>query len=190
MTCTIGFIMIRNVTDSNSNELWIHCYHCIRKFYPLYPIIIIDDNSNYDFISTIHLTNTTIIDSSFKNKGLFLAYYYYLQYKFFDKTDKNVYWVKIYLLRDWLITGKYDYVMWMDTDAMFVNYNIDLKYVLGLFNSDIFLSHDNDYPLTARKTLNAGVFIIKNSEIGINFLNEAINIFEKSKCQNSQWSID
>ena len=85
MTCTIGFIMIRNVTDSNSNELWIHCYHCIRKFYPLYPIIIIDDNSNYDFISTIHLTNTTIIDSSFKNKGLFLAYYYYLQYKFFDK---------------------------------------------------------------------------------------------------------
>jgi len=136
-------------------------------------IISFDNRKNLNYLED---HNKNVMQYIKKHKGI--------EYKFFDKTDKNVYWVKIYLLRDWLITSKYDYVMWMDTDAMFVNYNIDLKYVLGLFNSDIFLSHDNDYPLTARNTLNAGVFIIKNSEIGINFLNEAINTFEKSKCIN------
>ena len=54
-----GFIMLRHVRCKKSNKLWIHSINCISKFYPEIKIIIIDDNSNYKFVtkknSIIHL---------------------------------------------------------------------------------------------------------------------------------------
>ena len=41
--------MLRHVNNKLSNQYWIHCIQCIRKFYPENKILIIDDNSNYDF---------------------------------------------------------------------------------------------------------------------------------------------
>jgi len=73
-----GFIMARHVRDQKSNNFWQHSYDCIRQFYPESNILIIDDNSNYDFITNKELDKSTIvIQSEFPARGEILPYYYY-----------------------------------------------------------------------------------------------------------------
>jgi hypothetical protein len=78
----IGFIILRHVNSSITNEYWKECYRCIKKFYPKNRILIIDDNSNYSFVTNDPLDNTMIIQSEFPTRGEFLPYYYYLRTKF------------------------------------------------------------------------------------------------------------
>jgi hypothetical protein len=81
----IGFIMLRHVNNELTNNYWNHCYECIRKYYPENLILIIDDNSNYDYIKEKHtLYKTTIINSQYPRRGELLPYYYYLHNKLFD----------------------------------------------------------------------------------------------------------
>lgn len=79
-----GFIILRHVNNETSNTYWIHCYECIRKYYPEHPILIIDDNSNYSYITGFTLYKTTIINSEYPKRGELLPYYYYLHNKLFD----------------------------------------------------------------------------------------------------------
>tara|TARA_Y100001958_G_scaffold111751_1_gene79115 strand:+ start:282 stop:1037 length:756 start_codon:yes stop_codon:yes gene_type:complete len=84
----IGFIVLRNVIDSNTNEYWKLSYRCIRKFYPNNYIIIVDDNSNYNFID-LHfqenLYNAHVIRSDYPARGEILPYYYFLKTNIFEK---------------------------------------------------------------------------------------------------------
>ena len=80
-----GFIILRHVNNKTTNNYWQNCYKCIRKFYPKRKIIIIDDNSNYQFITNIELYNCFIIQSEYPKRGELLPFIYYLKYKFFDK---------------------------------------------------------------------------------------------------------
>lgn len=82
MNNNIGFIILRHVNSEITNQYWIHCYHCIRKYYPQENILIIDDNSNYEYITPIELYNTNIIQSQYPKRGELLPYIYYLQNKF------------------------------------------------------------------------------------------------------------
>ena len=79
-----GFIMLRHVNSENTNKYWIHCYKCIRKYYPENKILIIDDNSNNNFITIEKLYKTLIIHTEYPQRGELLPYYYYLQHKLFD----------------------------------------------------------------------------------------------------------
>ena len=79
-----GFIVLRHVNSELTNNYWIHCYECIRKYYPENLILIIDDNSNYDYITEKVLYKTTIINSEYPKRGELLPYYYYLHNKLFD----------------------------------------------------------------------------------------------------------
>jgi hypothetical protein len=57
----------------------------LRTLYPLRKIVIIDDNSNYDFVKPDYdYNNIEIIRSEFKGRGELLPYYYYLKTKFFE----------------------------------------------------------------------------------------------------------
>ena len=80
----LGFIMLRHVNNEQTNNYWSHCYDCIRKFYPESKILIIDDNSNYNFITEKELYKTKIIQSEYPKRGEILPYYYYLKNKEFD----------------------------------------------------------------------------------------------------------
>jgi hypothetical protein len=80
----VGFIILRHVNNHVTNKYWIHCYHSIRKHYPENKILIIDDNSNYHFITNENLYNTTVINSEYPKRGEVLPYYYYLHNKLFD----------------------------------------------------------------------------------------------------------
>jgi hypothetical protein len=84
MTQTIGFIILRHVNNDITNKYWIHSYNCIRKYYKENKILIIDDNSNYNFITDEKLYNTTIINSEYIKRGELLPYYYYINNKLFD----------------------------------------------------------------------------------------------------------
>ena len=83
---SVGFIMLRHVTNETTNLYWIHCYHCIRTFYPENHILIIDDNSCSQFVTNHVVYNTTIIPSEYPGRGELLPYYYYCNVgnKYFD----------------------------------------------------------------------------------------------------------
>lgn len=81
----IGFIILRHVNSEKTNLYWQHSYDCVRQFYPLNKIVIIDDNSNYDYITEKNLTNTQIVQSEYPARGELLPYYYYSRNKYFDK---------------------------------------------------------------------------------------------------------
>lgn len=80
----IGFIILRHVNKELTNNYWTLCYDNIRKYYPENFILIIDDNSNYNFITDKKLYKTEIINSQYKGRGELLPYYYYLHNKLFD----------------------------------------------------------------------------------------------------------
>jgi len=73
-----GIIMLRHVSDKKSDLFWKHCYDCIRNFYPTSNVLIIDDNSKYEFITDKELDkNVIVIQSEYPGRGELLPYYYY-----------------------------------------------------------------------------------------------------------------
>jgi len=97
-----GFIITRHVSKESSNKIWLSCISNIRKYYPDTPIVIIDDNSNYEFISypDNFLNNCIVIDSEFKGSGELLPYYYFYHNNWFKKA--------IYIHDSVFINGKID----------------------------------------------------------------------------------
>ena len=83
MSKKIGFIVLRHVNNELTNKYWIKCVDSIRKYYPENDIIIIDDNSDYKYITEKTLYKTTIINSEYPKRGELLPYYY-LNNKLFD----------------------------------------------------------------------------------------------------------
>ena len=79
-----GFIIIRCVRDEKVKTYWTLSYDGIRKNYPEVPIMIIDDNSNYDLIDIDYeeqLYKTTIVKGEFPGRGELLPYYYFLNFQ-------------------------------------------------------------------------------------------------------------
>lgn len=81
---SFGFIILRHVNNELTNKYWIKCVNSIRQYYPENEILIIDDNSNYNFITDEQLYKTTVINSEYPKRGELLPYYYYLHNKLFD----------------------------------------------------------------------------------------------------------
>ena len=83
---TLGFVVLRHVNNFLTNRYWNHNYRCIRQYYPENLIMIIDDNSNLNFLKEEQrLYNVVIVNSDFHGRGELLPYYYYLSNKLFDK---------------------------------------------------------------------------------------------------------
>ena len=110
---------------------------------------------------------------------------YDYEYKYYNRCNENVYWCKIYMVLDAIKKNRYDYVVWLDSDTVIKNFNIDIGLILNMFSSDIFIGSDNNNVFDIS---NAGVFIISNSNIGINFLNDCIN-YVSDKCINNDGTL-
>jgi hypothetical protein len=83
---TYGFIITRHVNSKTTNRYWNHSVKLIRTFYPLKLIVVIDDNSNQQFVKADHLyKNLIVIQSEFPGRGELLPYYYFLKYKWFNR---------------------------------------------------------------------------------------------------------
>jgi hypothetical protein len=131
-------------------------------------IITFDNRSNIPYI-TEHNKNIEKYSNQWN-----------IEYKFLTKCDKNVYWCKLYILLNELKTNNYDYVMWLDSDTAIKNHNINLNDILNSYDSDIIIGQDTPYGIFSG--INAGVFIIKNSQIGISFMKDCINNFDATAC--------
>jgi len=81
---TLGFIILRHVNSEETNKYWMTCYDCIRKFYPENIVLIVDDNSNREFLTEKKLHRAVIVNSEYPKRAELLPYYYYLKYKLFD----------------------------------------------------------------------------------------------------------
>lgn len=85
----LGFVLTRHVNSEKTNKYWNECYTCIRKFYPTNTVMIIDDNSKYEYITplpdTPPITNVFFIQSEFPGRGELLPYYYLNKYKLFPR---------------------------------------------------------------------------------------------------------
>jgi len=82
----LGFIITRHVNSKITNLLWIECVQKIRQFYPANPIVIIDDNSDEQFLTqNVRIPNCLTIKSEFPKRGELLPYYYLHKYKWFPK---------------------------------------------------------------------------------------------------------
>jgi len=82
---TFGFIMSRHVRCATTNEYWIEACRCIREFHPENLIIIIDDNSNQEFVTENNVYNCIVIQSEFHGAGELLPYYYLHKTRLLDK---------------------------------------------------------------------------------------------------------
>jgi hypothetical protein len=137
-------------------------------------IITYDDRQNLQYV-IIHNKNFKVYSEKWG-----------FDYKYLTKCEHNVYWCKIYMLLDELITNKYDYVMWCDSDTYIFNMDINLSDIVNTYNSDILVGSDNNkvYDL-----INAGIFIIKNTLIGRQYLMDCIKSFNKKLCSKSDGSL-
>ena len=84
MEDSLGFIILRHVTNEKTNQYWIECYTSIRRFYPESPIVILDDGSQQEAISVPPLYKTRVIQSEYPKRGELLPYLYYARTKWFD----------------------------------------------------------------------------------------------------------
>jgi len=139
-TNKLGFIILRNVYNTITNEYWKECFRCIRKFYPNNRVLIIDDNSDKQFVTNEVLNNTMIIESEFRKRGEFLPYYYYLRTKFCEK---------VVILHDSMYIKKYinfydivdDYNFLIYFDLFYINdsacYQSQLNLLRALNNKNL-----------------------------------------------------
>lgn len=82
---SFGFIITRHVNSEATNKYWNHSVKILRTLYPKRKIIIIDDNSNQNFVKAdFNYNNIQIIKSEFPGRGELLPYYYYIKHKFFE----------------------------------------------------------------------------------------------------------
>jgi hypothetical protein len=142
---TYGFIILRHVNNKINGQYWKISYNCIRKLYPENNIMIIDDNSNYEFIDDKdekNLYKTTIIKSEFPGRGELLPYYYYLKNKIFDTAC-------------------------IIHDSVFINKYIDIK--ADKYKLLWEFEHNSDQ--IEDETLMLGLFLDKDKEI-IDFYNK------------------
>ena len=142
-TFNLGFIIIRHVNNSLTNNYWIKCYDCIRKFYPENTIVIIDDNSNYNFITKKELYNTIIIQSEFPGRGELLPYYYYVKHKWFNNAFilHDSVFIQTHIKVD---IKKYN-ILWSFDSKINDVYN-ETETILKLFNNPELIAfyHDTD----------------------------------------------
>ena len=91
-------------------------------------------------------------------------------------TDKPQSYNKLFMIKELLEKGEYDYYVWIDADAHFVD-----EYIL-----DYYIIENKDFVFSADITnnINCGVFIVKNSDYSKLFIDKWINSYESI---NENW---
>lgn len=80
------FIIARHVNSEKTNKYWNRCISTIRIYYPKNKIVVIDDNSNYEFVVKMcEDENVQYVQSEFPGRGELLPYYYYYHHPWHPK---------------------------------------------------------------------------------------------------------
>jgi hypothetical protein len=80
-----GFIITRHVNSEKTNMYWNQCVKLLRTYYPKCNIIIIDDNSNQNFVKAdFAYKNTFVVQSEYPGRGELLPYIYFIKNDWFE----------------------------------------------------------------------------------------------------------
>jgi hypothetical protein len=150
--------------------------------------VVSSDNRNLNYIN-IHKKNLT--DYCKKNS-----------YNYFFHTNERppnyepdfdnfpVYWKKLVYVDYYLdLHVNFDYVMWIDTDA-FVMRNMKIEAIVEQYNDpDIVLYIARDNNGQSDDPFNAGVFIVKNNQLGKQFIRECIYSLKANCKKNGKYDL-
>ena len=162
----------------NNNEL--DKFNLVNKIFKIAFVTYEDRKSKYIDIHDENLTKYC------KKWG-----YDYVR-RYTNPTKYSPYWYKIVLVKETLNSHKnYDYVVWMDSDSVIMNGKTDISTILSRYDSDIFIGSDN----IKVDIGNAGVFYIRNTSVGRNFIDDLINSYNDDICMkpdgklNGKWAM-
>jgi len=79
-----GFIILRHVVDENTDRFWKKAYEKIRQFHTE-PILIIDDNSDPNFVTHMDTVNCQVIDGGYPGRGEILPYFHFHRLRLWKK---------------------------------------------------------------------------------------------------------
>lgn len=81
-----GFIILRHVNSFTTNYYWNEAIISIRRLYsPEIQIVVIDDNSNKEFVTEFFpYTNVEYVQSEYPQRGELLPFIYFQRNKYFD----------------------------------------------------------------------------------------------------------
>lgn len=94
-------------------------------------------------------------------------------------TGRHPSWMRILIIKD-LFNRGYDYVMWVDSDALFVNFSNDIKNEIEEKKYLYLVAHN----INGENTPNLGVFLIKNCKWSIDLLDK---MWSLEKYINHKW---
>uniref|UniRef100_A0A6C0IB09 Nucleotide-diphospho-sugar transferase domain-containing protein n=1 Tax=viral metagenome TaxID=1070528 RepID=A0A6C0IB09_9ZZZZ len=99
------------------------------------------------------------------------------------KEESSTYWCKIHKVKKLLDSGKYDYVMWVDSDTIIVNQQLSIDTFISEFGEpDIIIGNDECmFDFLQYNIICAGVFLIKNSRVGKQFIDDCLNEIKKNE---------
>ena len=120
---------------------------------------------------------------------------YNMEYLSLKKSRATVppYWGKIFEINDIMHNDPtLDYIMWLDSDAFFINYDHDKFYNFINKYSEYSMIITNDMPPWEKNDFNAGSFIIKNDKIGRDIINEWITYYNSNNWtyENMVWKTE
>jgi hypothetical protein len=93
---------------------------------------------------------------------LYCSYHGYT-YKVFSKrscTNKSPHWEKIVCLQN-MLNESFDYVMWIDADAIFYDFSTKIEDIIQLSDTHIYWSSDFPYANGPKHFINTGVILCK-----------------------------
>jgi hypothetical protein len=89
-----------------------------------------------------------------------------------SKTNRAPTWEKIDIIKELILTNKYDYIFWMDTDSIFTNFSIKIENIISNAGSNYNFIFSGDTNI-----INAGHFIFKSCEWSLKELDKIWTIF-------------
>jgi len=101
-----------------------------------------------------------------------LHHYSYIPHVGENPFQRQFSWAKIYLGLQYLRSGLWDLIFWMDGDSWFLNNSITLLDIIGNRPEAIHFSGDEN------DIFNGGHFLLRNSPDAINFLEHVLDICE------------
>lgn len=104
---------------------------------------------------------------------------------FFETYPANLppYWMKVKIGKDLVDSGKYDYVMWLDSDACVHDHTIRLEHLFTFYKNAFFVMAPDNERWAAE--FNAGVWIIKCGSLGKQFMKDWL-----ARYNSSDWVYD
>ena len=111
--------------------------------------------------------------------------YEYIRLNNCEKSVATTYWCKLFKVNELLSSDKYDYVVWVDSDTIISNKDVSIDSLISKYGEkdiiiglDIFIGN-----MIGLVIYCAGVFFIKNSEVGKNFISDCIKYLkDHPKC--------